>query len=184
MTVAADRLLASNPLISAHAVRFLKMAGTSRSNFLAGIRSRRDSEVLSLGYSSSPKRTLVSRQSEIHHGVGSFDTYGKNTFFLGYLSPGYHYSEFLEHYHSPQNAVSNRPLARLFLSNHQFPTTVLTALRGRRLAELIDFTEDRIFFGSKHTTIVSAEMHPDDDETLELELAVAWYPLSRALSHL
>ena len=183
MTVAADRLLASNPLISAHAVRFLKMAGTSRSNFLAGIRSRRDSEVLSLGYGSSRKRPLVSRQSEIHRGVGRFDTYGKNTFFLVYLAPGYHYSEVLEHCYSPQNAVSNRPLARLFLGNHKLPTTVLTALRGRRLVELIDFTKDRTFFGSKHTTIVSAEINPYD-ESLELELSVAWHPLSRALLHL
>lgn len=70
MNGAAKALTARDPLISANAVRFLLMAGTSASTFLAGFRQRQDGEALSM-WQTAP-RSLVARQARVHNGVGSF----------------------------------------------------------------------------------------------------------------
>lgn len=92
MNRAAKALTARDRLISANAVRFLQMAGTSASTFLAGFRQRQDGETLSL-WQRAP-RSLVARQARVHNGAGSFfSDADRGRVKLSYRTDRYSYDE-------------------------------------------------------------------------------------------
>lgn len=72
------------------------------------------------------------------------------------------------------------------MSNQRLPDTLITALPGRSLRDVIGYDGTPAFFASKFTTIVDAEMSdfPFGDDDLQLILAIKWHPLSLVLAHL
>ncbi len=180
MNRAAKALTARDPLISANAVRFLLMAGTSASTFLAGFRQRQDGEALSM-WQTAP-RSLVARQARVHNGAGSFfSDADRGRVKLRYRTDRYSYNEGTM-YLGPNGYTI---VTELSLFRQCLPDTLITALPGRALREVIGYDNTPAFFASRYTTIVDAEMSdwPGGD-LLELILAIKWLPLSRVLPHL
>lgn len=180
MNRAAKALMARNPLISANAARFLITAGTSASTFLAGFRQRQDGEALSM-WQSAP-RSLVARQARIHKGTGSFfSDADRGQVKLSYMTDRYSYDE--DNIHLGSNGYTR--VTKLGIFRQSLPDTVIAALPGRTLRDVIGYDGTPAFFASRFTTIVDAEISdwPGGD-SLELILAVKWHPLSRVLPHL
>jgi len=177
---AAKALIARDPLISANAVRFLLMAGTSASTFLAGFRQRQNEEILSMGQ--LPTRSLVERQARVHNGIGIFFTYAsRERIKLSYWTDRYHYIEDTKYFGPNGYTIATE----LSIFRQCIPDTLITALPGRALREVIGYDNNPAFFASRYSTIVAAEVRdwPDGD-SLVLTLPIKWYPLSRVLPHL
>lgn len=180
MNKAARALTSRDPLISAHAVRFLLMAGTSAATFLAGFRQRQDGEMMSL-WQSKPS-SLVARRARIHNGAGDFNSdAARGRIYLNYRTHQYDYSE---------DTILLGPTGytmatELRVHDQRFPDTLITALPGRPIRRVIGFGGTPAFFASRYTTVVAAEMSdfPGSD-TLDLILAIRWHRLSRVLTHL
>ncbi len=180
MNRAANAITARDPLISAHAVRFLLMAGTSASTFLAGFRQRQDGETLHM-WQTAP-HSLVARQARVHNGVGSFfSDAARGKIKLSYRAHGYSYNE---------NTIILGPngytiATELSIAGQSLPETLLTALPGRALRDVIGHHGTPAFFTSKCTTIVDVEKRNlQCGAAIDLFLALKWYPLSRVLPHL
>lgn len=180
MNRAAKALTARDPLISAHAVRFLLMAGTSASTFLAGFRQRQDGKLLYMWQSASG--SLVARQARIHNGAGSFfSDAARGRLKLSYRTHGYSYNE---------NTIVLGPngymiVTELSIAGQSLPETLLTALPGRLLRDVVGYHKIPAFFTSKYTTIIEAETSNfPSSGSLDLFLAMKWHPLSRVLPHL
>lgn len=182
MNRAAKALTARDPLISANAVRFLLMAGTSASTFLAGFRQRQDGEALSL-WQTAPS-SLVGRQARVHNGVGSFySDAARGRIKLHYRTHRYSYDENTS-YLGPNGYLIGTELC---ISDQRLPDTLITALPGRWLRDVIGYDSTPAFFASKFTTIVDAGMSDFPfplNNDLQLILAVKWHRLSRVLPHL
>lgn len=181
MNRAAKALTARDPLISVNAVRFLLMAGTSASTFLAGFRQRQDGETLSL-WQTAP-RSLVARQATIHNGAGRFfSDAARGRVLLRYRTHKYSYDENTIYLGSKGYAR----VTELSISNQRLPDTLITALAGRSLHDVIGYEGTPAFFASKFTTIVDAEMSdfPFGDDDLQLILTIKWHRLSLVLPHL
>lgn len=156
------------------------MAGTKASTFLAGFRKRGDGEVMTL-WQTRP-HPLVARQATVHNGAGRFfSDAARGRIKLSYRTRQYEYDE------NVIRAVSNgySIVTELSIYNQRIPDTLLAALPGRPLREVIGYNSTPAFFASKFTTIVHAEMSdfPGSD-ALDLILGIKWYRLSRALLHL
>ncbi|MEO9131298.1 MAG: hypothetical protein ABI240_08830 [Sphingomonas sp.] len=182
MNRAARTLTARDPLISANAVRFLMMAGTSASTFLAGFRPRQNGEKLYMRQTAPS--TLVARQAAVHNGDGSFSSNAdRGRITLSYGTHRYSYDEETM-YLGPDGYSTGTELS---IMDQRLPDTVITALSGRPLRDVIGYSSTPAFFASKFTTIVDAQMSDFPfslSQDLELILAIKWHPLSRVLSHL
>ena len=181
MNRAAKALTSRDPLISANAVRFLLMAGTSASTFLAGFRQRQDGEALSM-WQTAP-RSLVARQARVHNGAGRFfSDAARGKIKLSYRTHRYSYDEDTI-YLGPSGYDI---VTELSIPNRRLPDTVMTSLPGRSLCDVVGYDGSPGFLASRFTTIVNAEMSdfPFGDEKLQLILAIKWHPLSRVLPHL
>jgi hypothetical protein len=181
MNRAARALTARDPLISANAVRFLLMAGTSASTFLAGFRQRQDGEALSM-WQTAP-RSLVARQATIHNGAGKFFSDAvRGKIKLSYRTHRYSYDEDTIYLGPKGYSI----VTELSISNQRLPDTVLTALPGRSLRAVVGYDDTPAFFASKFTTIVDAEMSdfPFGGDELQLILGIKWHRLSRVLPRL
>lgn len=180
MNRAAKALTARDPLISANAVRFLLMAGTKASTFLAGFRQCGDGEVMTL-WQSRP-HSLVARQVTIHHGAGRFvSDAARGRIKLTYRTHRYEYDENVIRAGSGGYSI----VTQLTIGNQAIPDTLLTALPGRPLSDVIGYNSKPAFFASKFTTIIDAEksVYPGSD-VLDLILGIKWHRLSRVLPHL
>ncbi|MGY2735021.1 hypothetical protein [Sphingomonas sp. UYP23] len=180
MNRAAKVLTARDPLISAHAVRFLLMAGTNTATFLAGFRQRHAGEALSL-WQGKP-RSSVARQAKVHDGAGNFNSdAARGRIYLNYRTDRYDYSEDTVHFGDDGYSI----VTELSVYGQHLPDTLLAALPGRTLRSVIGYDRTPAFFASRYTTIVAAEMSDfPGSHALDLILAVKWYPLSHMLSHL
>ena len=180
MNRAAKALAARDPLISSNAVRFLLMAGTSASTFFAGFRQREDGETLSL-WQTAP-RSLVARQATVHNGAGRFfSDAARRKIKLSYRTHRYSYNEDIIYLGPSGYGI----VTELSIMNQRLPDTLIAALPGRSLRDVIGYDGTPAFFASRFTTIVDAEMSdlPLGDE-LQLILSIKWHPLSRVLPHL
>lgn len=180
MNPAAKALMKRDPLISAHAARFLVMAGTRASTFLAGFRQRQAGEALSMWRTA--RGSLIARQAKVHNGAGNFNSdAARRRIYLNYSTDRYDYSEDTVHFGTNGYSI----VTQLSVYRQRLPDTLLTALPGRALRNLIGYEETPAFFASRYTTIVAAEMSDcPGSHALDLILAGKWYRLSHVLSHL
>lgn len=82
-------------------------------------------------------------------------------------------------------AAGDGIVTELTISNQRLPDTLITALPGRSLRDVIGYDGTPAFFASRFTTIVEAEMSDlPFGEDLQLILAIKWHLLSRVLPHL
>lgn len=152
MNKAARTMLERDPLISLTTLRFFKLAGVSRAQFLAGFRERtyncgvEHEDRLNVSYLCAFTSDFIFIESD-------------------WLAP-----EFEGAHH-----------AILTLDQQSIPETVLTAPVGRPLTDLIGGGRQR-FFLSRHTCILAAAaVSEDNGPALELVLGDKWMPLSRFL---
>lgn len=130
----------------------------------------------------SRPHSLVARQVTIHNGAGRFvSDAARGRIKLSYRTHRYEYDE------NVIRAVSGgySIFTQLTIANQAIPDTLLTALPGRPLRDVIGYNSTPAFFASKVTTIIDAEMsvYPGSN-ALDLILGIKWYRLSRVLPRL
>lgn len=176
MNRAAARMMARDPRISASGLRFLLMANVRAREFCAGFRMRTCGECLALS-TPSAQRLPVARKSKIHGGRGDFFSTRYGRIKLTYHTDRFSYVEDLV-YDGPHRGAAE---VRLTLWNEGLPDTIVTALPGHRLVELIG--DGAVFLAASATRIVRAEVASYPGTTaLRLGLEVPWYPASHAFT--
>lgn len=175
MNRAARRMMARDPLISSAGLRFLLMANVSAKECFAGFRMRASGECLALS-TPAALRLPVARKTTTHGGRGDFFSSRFGRVMLTYHTNRFSYVEETI-YDGPRLGM---PDVRLTLWDQKLPHTVVAALPGRRLIDLLG-TNSGIFFAAKSTRILGAgTMHYPGSVALRLELDVRWHPAYRA----
>lgn len=175
MNRAARRMMARDPLISSAGLRFLLMANVSAKEFCAGFRMRTSGECLALS-TPSALRLPVARKATTHGGRGDFFSSRFGRVMLTYHTNGFSYVEETV-YDGPRLGMSD---VRLTLWDQKLPDTVVAALPGRRLIDLLGINSGN-FFAAKSTRISRAAiMTYPGSAALRLELDVEWYSAGRA----
>ena len=179
MNRAAREMLRRDPLISLTAFRFFKLAGVNPEQFLAGFRPRVDGARMNLdsGQNKPPKvAQLIDHRG--HGGAcGLQHLIRPGACHLYSITSDVIFSE--SDWEVPDFEGTNHAI--LTLHRQRIPQTVLTALVGRPLTDLVDSDQGR-FFLSRHTCILAADIVPEGRSTVvELVLGDKWMQLSRFL---
>lgn len=176
MNCAARRMITRDPLISSAGLRFLLMANVSAKEFCAGFRMRASGECLALS-TPSALRLPVARKAKPHGGRGDFFSSRFGKVMLTYHTDRFSYVEETV-YDGPRLGM---PDVRLTFWDQKLRDTVVAALPGRRLVDLLG-TNSGNFFAARSTRISRAAiMTYLGSAALRLELNVEWHSAGRAL---
>lgn len=179
MNAAARLMIWRDPLISLTALRFFKLAGVSPDQFLAGFRRRADGARMDLdsGQNKPPKVAQLIDHRRHGGACGVHHLIRPHACYLYSITSDFIFSE--SDWEAPDFEGTNHAI--LTLHRQRIPQTVLTALVGRPLTDLVGSDQAR-FFLSRHTRILAADIVPEGSSTaVELVLGDKWMPLSRFL---
>ncbi|RYY28395.1 MAG: hypothetical protein EOP62_04165 [Sphingomonadales bacterium] len=179
MNEATRDMLRRDPLISLTTLRFFKLAGVNPDQFLAGLRRRTWGARMDLraDQKKAPKVAQLVASCGHGNGCGLNHYVGSNASYLHSVTRDFNFSEC----HSPEPEFKGTNLANLTLHGQQIPETVLTAVIGRPLTDLVG-SDRKQFFLSRHTRILAATAIVEDrGSALKLVLGDKWMPLSRFL---
>ncbi|RUN78435.1 hypothetical protein EJC47_00735 [Sphingomonas sp. TF3] len=178
MNEAACNVVRCDPLISLTALRFFKLAGVNRDQFLAGFRQRIDGAQIDLQVrtAKAPKVARLIAACGYDYVGGLRQDLASNVLQLSFATSDFRFTECV--WPSPEIEGTNHAILTLY--RQQIPETVLLALIGRPLTDLVGGRKQ--FFLSRHTRIRAASTFVEDgDPALELFLGDKWMPFSRFL---
>jgi len=179
MNAAARLMIWRDPLISLTALRFFKLAGISPDQFLAGFRRRADGARMDLQAGQSKAPRVARLVANCGHGgtCEVYHTYQPNVAYLYAHTSAFMFDE--SDWMVPEFGGTHHALLTVY--RQQIPETVLGALVGRPITDLVEGGRER-FFLSRHTRILAAAAVPESSgPALELVLNDKWMPLSRFL---